>query len=122
MVMIYREPFDNKKRKPKLKSSYKAWTVEKLLEQLIREMNENLQGDEPWRFLAEKISEKYRAKPKIVMAAIQKLRLNIPKGYCLRASNEAPHESTRNRFFYHGPNKSGWAATMYIVDKAFEKE
>lgn len=120
--MLYREPSDKEKRKIKLKPSYKAWIVDNLLAEIINECSINLIGDGPWRFCAEQFSKKYKAKPKIVSAAIQKFKLHIPKGYCLKTINSAPHESSRHRFFYHGPNKSGWQATVYIVDKIFEKE
>jgi hypothetical protein len=120
-MSIFRDPSDKKKRKRLLKPSYKStWTVEKVLQLLVNECNANIQMHEHWCFYAEEISAKYRIKIEIVQQAIQKFRLNIPQGYHIFTYNSAPHESSRNRFFWHGPNKGGWEATVYHVNKVIE--
>jgi hypothetical protein len=121
--MIYRDPSDKQKRKRIFKPSFKStWTVEKLLKELIQECDSNIKTNGGWSFCAEKLSEKYRAKIDIVRAAIQGLRLNIQHGYHIYKANRAPHESSRNKFFYHGPNKSGWCATVYYIKKTISDD
>lgn len=118
MTMIYRDPSNKKKRKRPMKPSYKStWTLDKLLKELINECDANIQINGSWCFCAEELSDKYRAKIEMVRAAIQGLRLKIPQGYYIGEHNDAPHESSRNSFFWHGPNKSGWCTTFYTVKK-----
>ena len=107
------------KRKRLLKPSYKStWTVDKLLSQVLGDILVRIEEDRlPFSFTKEGLSTKFRAKVEIVSAMIQKLRLKIPKGYYIGEYNDAPHESSRNKFFWHGPNKGGWAATVYTINK-----
>ena len=122
MTMIYRDPSDNKKRKKLLKPSYKStWTVEKLLKELINECIANINANGNWTFIAEKLSEKYRAKIEIVSAAIQKLHLHIPQGYHILEHNDSPHESLRHRFL-SAYMPGGWRATQFFVTKQLKDQ
>lgn len=121
--MTYRDPSHKKKRKRPMKPSYKStWTHDKLLKELINECNANIQLNGCWTFCAESLSDQYKAKIEIVRSAIQSLRLNIPHGYRIRERNTAPHESSRNKFFWHGPDLGGWCATCYDVEKVQNTE
>jgi hypothetical protein len=121
--MRYRDPWNYKKRKKTLKPTFKStWTVEKLLDVLIADCNESLKTKDRFEFCAEDLSKKHRAKIEIVRAAIQKFRLNIPEGYFISEHNSAPHESSRHKFFWHGPGLGGWCATWYAVNKRYIEE
>lgn len=122
--MNNREPYNNGKRKKPLKPLFKStWSAEKLynvlLEECYKYISENNNNNKDyysiWSFSRENISRKYNTKPKIAEHAIFMLRTRPPKGYYIGTINSAPHESSRNRFFWHGPNKSGWRATFYCL-------
>ena len=120
--MDYREVYDIN-RKKKCKPTFKRWKFNKLF-LLVKEHVQSLVGKEYGDncFTAEGLSKKFAAKIALIHKAIHIIKRDSIPGYYISESNEAPHESTRNSFFYHGEGKSGWAATVYLINKREESK
>jgi hypothetical protein len=108
-----------KKRPRKAKPSFKHWDFNKLLSH-IRMYVDSVKDNEGWknRFIAEDLSEQFKAKRRLIDKAIQIIKRDPPQGYYISELNHAMHDSNRDPTMCRGSERcSAWMPTVYYVWK-----